>query len=143
MSKEQTPQMPTLQKVFPATVVAVNDSYTVAINRGSAHGIKIGQRFLVYGLSDDEIVDPETGDSLGRLEIVRGTGVVTHLQERLATIETDKRSKSKRTITHKPQRRYPLAIYLDDLSEKVETIDGEERYVAFEDPRDGDKARPI
>jgi hypothetical protein len=129
-SETQTNPQP---KIFPATVVNINDEYTVVINRGSTHGIKKGQNFLIYGVSKEEIIDPETGESLGYLETVRGTGTVIHVQEKLATIETNRRSKTKRTITRKPNWIY----------NEVETIEGEGSYVAFEDPELGDKARPI
>lgn len=127
---------------FPATVVSINDPYTVAINRGSSHGIRHGQKFLVYGLSDEEIIDPETNQSLGRLEIVRGTGAVIHVQEKLATIETSRRSKKNRTITRSSKQRGVFSLY-PDQGDTVETIEGEETYVAFDDPKVGDKARPI
>lgn len=121
------------QVKFPATVVKINDEFTVVINRGSIHGIKKGDNFLIYGLSKDEIIDPETGDSLGYLEIVRGTGTVIHVQEKLATVETNRRSKTKRTITRKPSWAF----------NEIETVEGEGTYVAFEDPEIGDKARPV
>lgn len=134
---------PVSQRAFPATVVEVQDPYTVAINRGSSNGIKVGQRFLIYGLSDKEIVDPETQESLGYLEIVRGTGTVVHLQEKLATIETDKTRKKNRVIAHKPRQRYPALFWPDADIEKVETIEGDEIHIAFDDAKIGDKARPI
>lgn len=65
------------------------DAKSVVINKGEADGISEGQRFLIYQLSAESITDPTTGDDLGKLEIVRGTGIVSHLQEKLATITSD------------------------------------------------------
>lgn len=78
------------QDTYPAQVASVRDPHTLVINRGSEHGINKGQRFMVYTLSEEEIEDPETEDSLGHLEIVKGTGRATHVQEKMTTIKSDK-----------------------------------------------------
>lgn len=49
-------------------VAAVLDCYSVAINAGSDAGMKAGD--LVCIVSDD-VIDPETGDGLGRYPRVR------------------------------------------------------------------------
>src|SRR6266508_2456411 len=84
--------------LFPCTVVEVIDDYTVVINRGSRDGIRGGQRFVIYAQSSEQIRDPESGELLGYLEIVKGTGKVTHLQERLATVESDKTDEAKKRV---------------------------------------------
>jgi hypothetical protein len=71
-------------------VVKILDGYEVVINRGSNDGIQPGAVFLLFGL-DDIIVDPDTGEHLGRLELVRGRARVTHIQERLSTLESSER----------------------------------------------------
>jgi hypothetical protein len=70
------------------TVVTIIDPFTLVINRGSTHGVKEGMRFLVYSLGE-ELYDPDTKESLGRLETVKGTGVVSHVQEKMSTIRSD------------------------------------------------------
>ena len=69
-----------LEKKFPAFVASIINEYKVVINRGIKHDIRLGQRFLIYKLSDEEIIDPITKEPLGYLEIVKGTGKVIHLQ---------------------------------------------------------------
>jgi hypothetical protein len=59
----------------------------VIINRGSDQDVKIGDRYLVFGLGI-EVHDPETGDSLGQLEEVRGRGKVVHVQLKMAVVES-------------------------------------------------------
>ena len=82
----------TTKRGFPATVAETLESWVkcfrVVINRGSIDGVVNGDRFVVYG-EGPEIKDPETGESLGALEIFRGTGEAMHVQERMATIESD------------------------------------------------------
>lgn len=65
-------------------VVAANDKFTIVMNKGSEHGVETGDRFLVIGLGQS-IIDPDTQEELGRLEIVRGKVDVTHVQAKIAT----------------------------------------------------------
>jgi len=68
-------------------VVAVNNKYQVVINKGSSHGLEEGQKFLIVGLGDI-LIDPDTGDPLEKLEIVRGRAVAVHVQSTIATLKT-------------------------------------------------------
>jgi hypothetical protein len=124
---------------FPARVVAVSDGdYDVAINRGKADGLKIGQRFIVYGLSEEEIKDPDTGESLGRLEIVRGRGMVTHLQEKMATIRSERVGPGEKKTRRKGD--YAFSPYLLREEEEVSSPGPQ---LPFEGPQVGDLAKPI
>jgi len=57
----------------------------IVVNVGSEHGISMRSTFLIYVLSD-EILDPDTGASLGRLEKVHGRGRAKHVQPRMTTV---------------------------------------------------------
>ncbi len=70
-----------------AKVVHIVDGFNVAINKGEADDVKIGDIYLIYSLGP-ELTDPDSGVSLGVLEIVRGRAVVRHVQERLSTLES-------------------------------------------------------
>jgi hypothetical protein len=121
-----------------ATVVEVVDEYTCAINRGARSGLKVGDRYLVYGVGN-ELADPDTGESLGRLELVRGRGKVIHVQERLATIEsleTVKNPDRTRTI----KREGVLSVFGSPAEEIKEP--GKVQTVPFNKIKVGDKARP-
>lgn len=74
-------------------VVAVRDEYTVVINKGFDQGVEIGQKYLVVGLGE-MIIDPDTKEELGQLEIVRGRVIVTHVQQNIATAESYEYDKS-------------------------------------------------
>jgi hypothetical protein len=103
--------------IYVATVVKIIDTRKLVINRGAHDGIKPGQRFLIYHLEEEPIIDPITNESLGHLEIVRGTGKVFHIQERLSIIESDMR------------RAGPPGFPIDCFP--------------FDYPQIGDKAKPI
>lgn len=70
----------------------------VVLNVGSENGIRDNSHFLVYSIGEEDILDPVTGNSLGKLEYVKGDGHVIHLQEKICTIETYKKSSGKRII---------------------------------------------
>lgn len=94
-------------KKFPATVVEILSENMIAINRGRIHDIKKGDVFAIYGLSDDEIKDPETGESLGKLEIFRGNGEVIYLQEKMSTLRSIEKKPAKKEII---EDKLPLAF---------------------------------
>lgn len=74
-------------------VVATPNKYTVVMNKGAEQSVQVGQRFMVVGLGD-VIVDPDTNEELERLEIVRGRVTVTHVQPKIATLESCEYTKS-------------------------------------------------
>ncbi|MGG3802521.1 FlgT C-terminal domain-containing protein [Metabacillus fastidiosus] len=121
--------------VFPAKVVAVLDyeGYRLVINRGTEHGVKIGQRFLVYNVGQ-ELFDPDTRESLGKIEEVKGKGQVTHVQEKMATIESDQ-IRNERTI-----RKTGHSV-LKPIGSEEEIIKPLRK--PFENPERGDLVKPI
>lgn len=111
----------------------------IVINRGSRQGVKLGDRFLVFG-KGPHITDPDTGADLGELELVRGRGVVVHVQDQLATIRTIERRRTgpAKRIVREPFR--GLSI----LSERsIEEQLPPEIELPFEAVRLGDLAKPI
>jgi hypothetical protein len=139
MNEEKSPQRAVAEKrLFPATVVAVTNEFKVAINRGSDDGVREGQRFLVYALSEKELIDPETNESLGRLEIVRGPGIVTHVQPRLATVECTFKSNPTKKIIKKGGG----SAWTFGVEQSVETFE-EAEPLPFDNAKVGDRARPI
>jgi len=117
-------------------VHTLSDDHEVVLNRGSVDGIRYGQRFLVYRLGQ-EIFDPSSKESLGRLELVAGTGKVTHVQDRMCTVRSDMTGKPQKRIS---QYRNPVVRMAGDKI--VEELMPPEA-LPFNDPRVGDFARPI
>ncbi len=134
---ENVTNAPVLGKkgTFPATVAKVIDDYKLVINRGSEHGIREDQRMLVYCVSDEDIKDPNTGESLGYLELVRGTGKIIFLQEKIAILESDK--------VQYIRTRLPAWVKSGDPRVPGEQIIEEPERMAFEDPQVGDQVKPI
>lgn len=115
-------------------VVKVIDSSRVALNIGSRDGIKLGYRFILYELTE-EIVDPETHEELGRLELVKGTGVIVNVQEKVSLLESDVMGKSSRVI-----RKPYLGLGITSTQEEI--IDPK-RAEPFEYPALGDLVKPV
>ena len=45
-------------------IAKIIDRFKVVMNAGSNQKISKGQKFLIYELSDEEIIDPDTGEVL-------------------------------------------------------------------------------
>jgi hypothetical protein len=117
---------------FPANVANIINPLQLVINRGKNDGVRLQQRVLVYSVSNEEIKDPNTGESLGHLEIVKGTGRVVHLQDKVATIESDKtRSYLRKSVS-------PYGSFLRE-QEVIEVSE----LVSFDNPQVGDLVKPI
>ena len=132
-------------EVYPATVVRVLDEgFQVVMNRGLDHGVKQGMRFLVYGLSKEEIRDPETNESLGVLEIVRGTGKAVHVQAKLTTLRSDRQIKRFGRVVTKSTRGGLFSAIVVSPMEETTTEPAPPEELPFDDVQEGkDKARPI
>lgn len=68
-------------------VVHISDKFSVVINAGSEKDVHVGMKFLIVGLGD-LIRDPDTGEELEQLEIVRGRAEVVHVQSKLSTLKS-------------------------------------------------------
>ena len=112
--KRSAPASPT------ATVAAVVNTQQVVINKGAQDGITFGQRFTLYELSDQDIIDPTTKESLGRLETIKGTGKIVHIQDKLSILEAI------------PENEF-IGLFPFPNPPKV----------TFKSPKVGDRARPI
>ena len=127
---------------FPATVVKVIDDYQVAINRGSNDGVNLGDKFSIYGVSEDEIIDPDSGESLGKLEIFKGSGEVINVQKTMATImSTEKKPLRKEIFTQKSTFINPLNPISLTPTQKI--VEFPEENLPFREPIYGDKVKPI
>lgn len=73
--------------VLKGRIVKKLDEYKVVVNIGYIDGLKKDMRFIIYE-EGEEITDPETGESLGRLEIVKAKIKPLHVQERITIMES-------------------------------------------------------
>ena len=69
-------------------VARVLNSREIAINKGSNDGVHIGMIFKILSTKGSEIEDPDTGEMLGSVELVKTSVKVTDVQERIAVAST-------------------------------------------------------
>jgi len=129
-------------KIFPATVIKILNDSKIAINRGSFHGIKDNQRFLVYQVEKEPLIDPDTGENLGNLEIVRGTGKAIHIQDKITTIESDNKVYNKRIIRRNNSTLNSLLHGLGGSEEEI-ISPSSDSILPFDSPKSGDLVKPI
>lgn len=110
----------------PTKVARIIDKYTIVINKGTKNKISKGDMFLIYRLGD-EIVDPDTKEILGTLEIVVGMGKVEHAQDTIATLTSCKTKK----VKSKTIRKLPWSMGSEEIVEEPELL-------PFNEPRIGD-----
>jgi len=68
--------------VLEGKIAKILDDHHVIINLGAQHGVREGMQFVVFTPGDD-IVDPDTGESLGAWEMVKGFVAASHVQDTL------------------------------------------------------------
>ncbi len=137
----------TLEKNDNILVAEIINRYTLVINKGEYQGVENGQRYLIYEIGE-EILDPTTKKTLGKLELVKGTGKIVHTQENIATISSDMKSPPLRSITRKGRSGSGIASgmalmrsLISEPDEVIEELPAEK--VAFDNPQVGDIARKI
>lgn len=123
------------EKNYPQVVHVMAEPYTnkiftVIINRGVS-SVQIGQEFLIFGLGE-ELIDPQTRQSLGKLELVRGKGRVAYVQEKVAHVKCIERRPSTRKTT-----RSAMGLMGGEVIEEP----GEE--LPFDNPSVGDFAKLV
>lgn len=79
-------------------IAKIVDETTFLLNVGAQDGVRNGMRFVVFD-EGDEVSDPDTGESLGVWEIVKGELIVTNAQERLSMAQTPIKQKAEKTET--------------------------------------------
>ncbi|MBF0286047.1 MAG: hypothetical protein HQL51_16480 [Magnetococcales bacterium] len=72
-----------------AKVVKIIDDTYVILNVGRDDGVAKGHRYVVYEICE-ELFDPDTGESLGVLEVYKGEGVIAQVQEKMSHLQSDR-----------------------------------------------------
>jgi curli biogenesis system outer membrane secretion channel CsgG len=87
--------------IFPIKVL-VRREKEIILNRGDGGGVAVGDTFNVYALGE-ELIDPDTKESLGREEVKVGTVRITQVNPKTSTAEIlDDEGIDKGAILRKP-----------------------------------------
>ena len=68
-------------------VAAIIDDTTLVLNVGSGDGVSEGMIFAIF-VEYQDILDPDSGESLGKWEMVKARVSVEYVQERLCTVRS-------------------------------------------------------
>ena len=69
-------------------IAKILDDFNVIVNKGRADGVAEGMHFVVYTEVDD-VPDPDTGESLGKWELIKGRLVAVHVQDRMTVCSAE------------------------------------------------------
>lgn len=104
-------------------IVKIISQTSVVMNAGLAESVKVGQRFQIIGKNGEQVIDPETGKSLGTLDEIKGTVEATHVYPAMTILETLKhRSKTPinqgfaQTMIYGPEIPDQLNVKREDIS---------------------------
>jgi len=116
-------------------VVSVVSPFQIVINAGAEAGLRMKQRVMIYAIGE-MISDPDSGEELERLEIVKGTGRIIHLQGKISTVKSDMVEETPRHI----KRQTTLGSFSSVFgpSEETEIIKED---IPFSEPQIGDLVR--
>lgn len=64
-------------------IVKILDEYTLIINAGTDHDVKSGDKFQILDKKGSRVIDPDTNEVLGQLDLVKATVEVSDLQEKM------------------------------------------------------------
>lgn len=75
-----------MAKVIEGKVAKILDDQKLVINVGHAHGVTQGMIFCIFA-PVEEVKDPDSGESLGNWEVVKGYVQATHPQDKLTVCQ--------------------------------------------------------
>lgn len=78
----------TAAKPIRGKVARVLNNKKVALNKGVNDGVMVGMVFSILSPYGSDITDPDTGETLGSVEMSKATVKVTDVQERLSVAST-------------------------------------------------------
>ena len=116
-------------------VVSVVSPFQIVINAGAETGLRMKQKVMIYAIGE-MMTDPDSGEELEHLEIVKGTGRIIHLQGKISTVKSDMVEETPRHI----KRRTTLGSFSAVLGPSEETEIVKED-IPFIEPQIGDWVR--
>lgn len=68
-------------------IIRIVDEQRIVVNVGLEHGVHPGDKFHILEIGE-ELRDPDSGQSLGVLELVKGVMEALHVQEKISLLMT-------------------------------------------------------
>lgn len=118
-----------MEKVRELRVAKVLDEFKVVLNAGEEDGVKAGMVFVIFAIGE-KVIDPDSKDILGRLELVKGRVRIEHVQANMCIGHS--------SDTYERPRQLTGVLALQAGPELTETLPRRLENVA-----EGDRARRI
>jgi len=96
-------------------VLKIFDETSLLVNLGEKDGLKRGDRLVIVE-KGGEVKNPETGESLGELELVKAELVAVDVQEKMSVLMTE--------LSQAPQMSIPLSARMVQDSVKGRVSEG-------------------
>jgi hypothetical protein len=87
-----------VKDLYNLKVAAVQDEFRIVINAGAEDNVREDMTFVIFD-EGDEIIDPETGNSLGRVETVKGRVEVIHVQSKMSIARSSEFTEQKHAVS--------------------------------------------
>lgn len=71
------------KNLYRLKIAKVVSDYHVILNAGARDDVAVGMEFVIFSLGE-QVTDPDTGEDLGQIELVKGTVEVDHVQDGMA-----------------------------------------------------------
>ena len=79
----------------PSDELSADNAHRLLINLGEDDGIEASERVIIFALGE-EINDLDTGEALGKFEVVRGEGRVESVQAKMAIVKSSRKTNHQR-----------------------------------------------
>lgn len=70
-------------------IVKIIDDTSIVINAGKNNSINIGDEFEILGKNGEKVLDPLTGESLGEIDLIKGTVIARYVYPRMTICSTE------------------------------------------------------
>lgn len=104
------------QSMIEGKIAGIVNSTDVIMNKGGEDGVKPEMTFQIYSYGE-EIVDPETNESLGQVENVKADTKVKHIQDRMTILTSSETTQKTTGLTIMSQMRSSQVVQKDITNE--------------------------
>ena len=118
------------QAFLRGTIALILDEQRLLINLGKEDGVAIGDKFIIFE-DGQEVTDPATNQSLGKLELIKAQVEAVHVQEKLSLVMPIKKETTTQTnvlsaVLAKTSSTSSIApdIYREKLDVKIDQVSG-------------------
>lgn len=98
-------------KAAVAKVARTIDDYSFVINKGADSSLEVGKEYFIVELGE-VILDPDSGEELEQLHIIKGSARIETLQQKIATLRTSETVVIKPAVKRKKENNDPRTVHL-------------------------------